>query len=92
MAITLELPPEVEETFRQALGPNVERAALEALIVEGYRTAKLSTGDIADILGFETRLEAEQWLASRGMHLNYSLEDLEDDRATLERVLGPVTH
>lgn len=92
MAITLELPPGVEETFRNALGPNVERAAFDALIIEGYRTTKLSTGDIADILGFETRLEAEQWLTSRGMRLNYSLEDLEDDRATLERVLGPVKH
>lgn len=91
MNITLNIPAGAEATLREALGPDLSTAALEALLTEGYRTGKLSTGDIAEALGCETRLEAERWLSQRKVALNYSLDDLDADRATLDRVLGPVS-
>jgi predicted HTH domain antitoxin len=90
VSITLNIPSRVEATLRQALGPDLEAAALEALLIEGYRTGKLSTGDIAEALGYATRIEAERWLSARQIDLNYTITDLEADRATLDRVLGPV--
>ena len=90
MNITLNIPTNAETTLREALGPDLGAAALDALLIEGYRTGKLSTGDIADALGYETRFQAEGWLSERQVALNYSLAELEADRATLDRVLGPV--
>ena len=90
MTIRLNVPSKAEETLRTAWGEQLDDAALDALLIDGYRTGKLSSGDIADALGFETRFQAEQWLASRGVGLNYALEDFEADVATLDRVLGPI--
>ncbi len=90
MNITLNIPPAAEATLRDAWGQDISAAALEALLIEGYRTGKLSTGDIAEALGFETRYQAEQWLAARRVALSYTLDDLDQDRAALDRILGPV--
>lgn len=89
MSISFELPAEIETDLRRQVG-DLNQAAKEAFIVENYRTGLLSIGDVADLLGFQTRYEAEQWLGRRGVHLNYSVEDLEADRETLDQVLGPV--
>ena len=90
MNITLNIPANAEAALRDALGPDLSTAALAALLIEGYRTGKLSTGDIAEVLGFETRHQAQHWLAERNVSINYSLAELDADRATLDRMLGPV--
>ncbi len=92
MSISINISAAAEATLREAWGPDVGTAAFEALLIEGYRTGKLSLGDIAAILGLETRLQAESWLGARKVSLNYSVADLESDRETLNRVLGPVRH
>jgi hypothetical protein len=40
------------------------------------------------LLGLESRWDAEEWLGKRGIHLNYTIEDLRADRETLDRLLG----
>ena len=77
--------PEVEQTLQRAVGEDLNRAALESLAIEGYRTGKLTAGEVAKIVGLDTSLEAQDWLAQRGLPLNYSLEDLEADRAALAK-------
>jgi len=89
MSITFNVPSGAEATLREAMGPDLGAAAFDALLIEGYRRGKLSTGDIAEALGFETRLQVEAWLGAHGVTLNYSVSDLEDDRRTLEKILGP---
>lgn len=83
---TLPLTPEAATILQRAFGPNLNRAALEALIIDGYRTARLTAGEVARILGLETSLEGQAWLAQQGVPLNYSLDDLEADRATLAKL------
>lgn len=90
MTIDLNIRTESEAILREALGHDLGAAALEALLIEGYRCGNLSTGDIADVLGLETRFQAEQWLCDRDVHANYTVAELESDRRTLERVLGTV--
>lgn len=80
---TLHLTFEASETLRRAFGPDLDRAAVEALAIEGYRTAKLSAGEVARILGLETSLAASAWLSQHGIELNYTLDDLNDDRKSL---------
>ena len=87
---TLHLPNEASETLERAFGPNLDRAALEALAIEGYRAAKLTVGEVAHVLGHETSLSAQKWLADHGVEANYSIEDLHTDRETLSRLFPDI--
>jgi predicted HTH domain antitoxin len=89
MSVTIQLPDEIERQLRN-LDPLLDEHARDLFIITNYQAGRLSTGEIAIILGFETRHEAEEWLGQRGVKSNYSLKDLESDRATLDRILGPV--
>jgi hypothetical protein len=89
MTLKLEISEQAAETLRVAWGTDISRAALEALAIEGYRTGKLSRYDVQRLLGFDDRWQTEEWLGAHGAHLNYSLDDLNADRAELARALGP---
>lgn len=86
--ITIHIPDDAEQALRDAWGDNLDRAALEALAIEAYRTGKLGISHVRRLLGLESRWEAEAWLGIRGVNWNYSIEDLEADRKTLDRILG----
>jgi predicted HTH domain antitoxin len=88
MAVSIDMPKDQEQTLRQAFGDNLGQAAKEALIIEGYRTAKLSIGEVRELLDLQSPFEAESWLGSRSVHANYGLDDLEADRRTLAKVLS----
>lgn len=88
MGISLNIPPTAEAMLREAWGQNLDCAAVEALAVEGYRSGKLSAADVGRLLGLQDRWTVNQWLADRQVPLNYTLDDLEADRATLDRLLG----
>ena len=89
MAIKIELPTEIEADLRLQ-DPQLDYHARDQFLVAHYQAGQLNTGDIAVILGLETRFQAEEWLAEHGACQNYSSDDLEADRQTLERLLGPV--
>jgi len=82
-AITISA--EIEGTLERAFGPELDRAALEALAIEGYRTARLTAGEVAKVLGLETSIQAQAWLARRGVEANYPLDDLVADRESLAK-------
>jgi hypothetical protein len=89
MSVTIQLPEEIERQLRDA-DPKLDDHARDQFLIANYQAGNLSAGDVALILGFETRIEAEQWLGARGVYRNYSAADLEDDRRNLDHVLGPV--
>lgn len=82
---TLNLPSDASQTLKRAFGPDLDRAAVEALAIEGYRTGRLTAGEVARILGLETSIAAQAWLSQHGVEHNYSLDDLEADRAALAK-------
>ena len=84
MAITFDLPPDVEQVLRERFG-DLSQAAKEAFLVQSYRESRLSVGQIARVLGLGV-IETQAWLAERGAPLNYSPTDLEEDRETLAKV------
>ena len=89
MSVSFNIPKSLEDTLRAEWG-DLDQAAKEALIIESYRTGKLSIGQVAEFLGFEIRFQAEKWLGDRGVTWNYSLDDLEADGHTLDAMLpGP---
>lgn len=81
MRIDLDIPKQVQGILEAEWG-DLSRAAKEALAIESYRTGKLSVGLLAEMLGMGV-IEADRWLAERGVPLNYSPDDLEADRRDL---------
>lgn len=57
MAVTFELPNDIEQNLRQELG-DLAQAAKEAALVELYRQGRISHHDLSRALGL-TRLETE---------------------------------
>ncbi len=88
MSITFNLPSDVEKDLQKELG-DLNLAAKEAFLIQNYRAGRLSIGELADLLGVPTRLQAERWLGERGVTWNYSLDELEADRRTLEDLSDP---
>ena len=87
MPIVIDIPEALERELR-ARTPDLDEEARDRFIIAQYEAARISVGQVALALGFETRLEAEQWLGGRGVFRNYGLEDLEADRRTLAKMLG----
>lgn len=88
MAITIQLPSDLERELRQRI-PDLDRAAREHFVVASYQRGELSVGDVAEILSLPTRAEACRWLRERGVAMNYSLDDLEQDRHQLDELIDP---
>lgn len=60
----------------------------KVLAIELYREGKLSLGKAAELAGARNKWEMLTILDSNGVPLNYTVEDVEEDLDTLERVIG----
>jgi len=84
--VTVEIPDDMAKRLTQA-GQDPARAALEAVAIEGYRSGALSAYQTRRLLGFETRYELDGFLKAHNVWEHaYSLEDLEQDRQTLQQL------
>ncbi|MCC6357324.1 MAG: UPF0175 family protein [Phycisphaerales bacterium] len=86
MSITFHLEDDLERQLRHDLG-DLGQAAREALLIEAYRRGKLSIGRLARTLGIGV-IETDEWLAKRGVSLNYDFDDFQADRQTLRDLRG----
>jgi predicted HTH domain antitoxin len=86
MTITFQLEDDLERQLRRDLG-DLSQAARDALLIEAYRMGKLSIGRLARTLGMAV-VQADQWLADRGVPLNYTFEDFKADQNTLRELRG----
>ena len=84
MSVTFELPKDVERDLRERFG-DLGQVAKEAFLVQSYRENSLSVGQIARILQRGV-IETQAWLSERGAQIDYSLQDLEEDRETLDKL------
>jgi hypothetical protein len=85
MKLTLEVPDELSSALAQS-GKDLPCAAFEAIALEAYRQRKLTTAQLRRILGFATRCELDGFLKQHEVWLEYSWENLEQDRATHQRL------
>ena len=58
------------------------------LAIELYREGKLSLGKAAELAGARNKWEMLTLLDKSGVPLNYTIEDIEKDLDTLERIIG----
>jgi predicted HTH domain antitoxin len=84
-AVTIELPDVIIKELETPSGA-ISRCVLEAVALEGYRSQKLSRGEVRQLLGL-TWHETEAFLARHGMVYHYTAEDFEEDQKTLDRIV-----
>ena len=87
MAITIQLPSSIESQLRREV-PDLDQVAREQFIIASYKDGRLSTADIAQVLALATTQEAYLWLKQRGVSVNYSASDLQQDRENLGQLFG----
>ena len=84
--VTIALPDELSAALA-AHGQDLSRAAFEAPALAANRERKISSVQLRQLLGYETRMEVDAFLKSHDVELEYTLEDIERDRET-HRQLG----
>jgi len=85
MHLTMEIPDDVAQRLHEA-GGDLPRRALEALLAEEYRQGHLTKPDLRRVLGFETSDQIDGFLRAHEVWIDYTLEDLERERAGLRRL------
>jgi hypothetical protein len=86
MAVTFDLPTDLEDSLRQELG-NLDQAAKEAALVELYRQDKLTHHELSRALGL-SRLETEVVLKNHAVTEDLpSSAEIEEDLEKLRRLL-----
>jgi hypothetical protein len=83
MDVQLQIPDDVARVL-QSEQPDLSRAALEALALEGYRNERLSEAQVRRMLGFKTRMQIHAFLKAHNVYLNYSIHELENDLESLK--------
>jgi predicted HTH domain antitoxin len=86
MQVTVEIPDDMAPRLAVP-GQEPARTTLEAVAIEGYRSGALTASQTRRLLGFETRYELDGFLKSHNVwEHSYSIEDLEQDRRTLQQL------
>jgi predicted HTH domain antitoxin len=83
--IAVELPEEIAKRLESAWR-DVSRGALEAVALEGYRDGALTRDQVGQLLGLSL-WETEAFLKQRQAYLQYTVEDLDQDRRDLDLAL-----
>jgi hypothetical protein len=85
MQIVIEIPEDIGRALSiGSIVPN--RAALEGLAAEGYRSGVLSEHQLMRLLQLDTRFAVHRWLQARHIPLNYTRDDLSNDLETLSEL------
>jgi predicted HTH domain antitoxin len=80
MEITVKLPDDL------AQHPEPGREALEALVIEGYRSGALSHYQASQLLGI-SRFQFDGFLKQRNVYEHaYDIQDLDQDRETFRKL------
>ena len=90
-SVQLKIPDDVARII-QGEQPDISRAVIEVLALDGYRSERLSEVQVRRLLGFRTRMQVHAFLKAHNVYLNYSLQELERDLESLnhfEETLTP---
>jgi Uncharacterised protein family (UPF0175) len=85
MNVTVRIPDELAARL-SAEGADLERRALEALVLEEFRAGRLSKAELRRALGFAVLDEVDGFLKVHGVFEEYSLEELDREVAAMKRL------
>jgi len=89
--ISIEIPDLVAIHLQSGADSNIENLLNEALIIELYRRGSISIGFVARVLKMGV-IEADQWLAQRGIPSNYDASAFESDLQTIRELFPDMKH
>jgi len=81
MNVIVRIPDELA-TQLAAQGGDLERRALEALVLEEFRAGRLSKAELQRALGFELLNEVDGFLKAHGVSVEYTSEELDRETQT----------
>jgi len=84
MEVAVQLPDPLVQRL-QAQGGDLPRRVLESVVLEGFREHLLTTEELRQFLGFESKFEVHAFLKAHDVPF-YTLADLEHDRETSTRL------
>ena len=82
MEITVNLPDKLTEKVGEQWG-DLSKKIVDSLALEAYKSKIISTAELGEILGLNSRWEIYDFLQKSGVYLNYEADDLADDLATI---------
>jgi predicted HTH domain antitoxin len=86
MQVTVQLPDKLARQWGET--PDAGgRHVMEDAAIESYRAGRLSHRQVGEMLRLDY-WQAEIFLKDRGVPINYSASDLDDDVATLGKILA----
>ena len=85
MNFTVEIPDDLAGRL-SATGGDLSRRALEALAAEEFRRDRLTIPELQKLLGIETSYELDGFLKAHDVWIEYTPEDAERERRSLERL------
>ena len=85
MEITIDLPDDIARQVQKQWG-DIPRHVLESLALAWYQSGELNEEQVRHLLGYRTRLRVHAFLKDHGVPLQYTLDDLEQDREAHERL------
>lgn len=84
MDLTVKIPDDLAP--RLNAGGDLSRRALEALALEEFKSGRLTNPELRRLLGFATRQAVDGFLKAHGVAMDYTLDDLEQERQDLRRL------
>ncbi len=83
MNLTLRIPDEVADRI-VAGGGDLERRALEALVLEEFRAGRMSKSELRRALGFEVLNEVDGFLKAHDVFEPYTATEIERERLDVQ--------
>jgi len=80
----VQIPDDVGQR-PSAVGGDLSRRALKALVAEEYKQGRLTKPDLRRLLGFETSDQIDSFLKAHDVWIDCTMEDLERERAPRNR-------
>jgi hypothetical protein len=85
MKLTVRIPDEFAQRFA-ATSTDLSRHILEVLALDEYKSGHLTQAELRRLLGLETRDALDGFLKAHGVFIDYTVEDLEQERRDLQRL------
>jgi len=85
MEVAIQVPDDIVQHVREKWGNDIPRHVLEGFALECLRARVLGESQLRRLLGFETRFDLHAFLKAHEVPF-YTLDDLEHDRHTLDRL------
>ena len=85
MNVTVEIPDDLAERLAEA-GGDLSRRALEAFAADEYRHDRITKSELQRLLAIETSYELDGFLKAHDIWIEYTRDDAERERRSLDRL------